>query len=255
VTFPFHVESPEKLPTAADRALYAAKNAGRDRLVVGLADPPSAFLQTYSGDPVVNYLEALTDKVEIYQAPVEHGSAIARWAVTMATCLGLDEATQRRCNLAARLHDIGKVATPMHILTKPGALSPEEWVFIHDHPAQGALIVSAAKGLAEVAEIVGQHQERLDGSGYPSGLRGDEIRLEARILSVCDTYASMRADRPYRRGLSEADARTELLSVRGSQLSADLVDLFVDLLDKGTVGHLAHIDPKAVSSPDDAMTL
>ena len=179
---------------------------GRDRLVVGHGDPPTAFLRTYSSDPVVQYLEALTDKVEVYQAPIEHGSAIARWAVTMANRVGLDEQAQRRCNLAARLHDIGKVATPMHILTKPGGLSPEDWTNIRDHPAQGALIISAAKGMADIAEIVGQHHEHHDGSGYPRGLRGSDIRMEAQIISVCDAYASMRADRPYRRGLSEADA-------------------------------------------------
>ena len=80
---------------------------------------------------------------------------------------GLGEATQRRCNLAARLHDIGKVAVPLHILQKEGSLTPEEWGLIRDHPAQGQLLVSAAPGLQEVAEIIGQHHEHVMAPGTP----------------------------------------------------------------------------------------
>jgi len=256
VTYPDHVDTPYELAAGADRALYAAKGAGRHRLVVGTFDPPPESVGLGPMDPVLNYLENVADLADAYQAPVEHGSAIARWSLAMASELGLDEFTKRRCDLAARLHDVGKIAVPMHILTKKERLTPEDWGYIRDHPTQGELLVSAAPGLAEVAEIVGQHHERIDGTGYPKGLRGDEIRIEAQILSVCDVFASLRSDRPYRRALSEEAARALLLTMSGTQLSAPLVALFVWLLDKGIVGHLGqfsnHNDSRVAADAADA---
>jgi HD-GYP domain-containing protein (c-di-GMP phosphodiesterase class II) len=104
--------------------------------------------------------------------------------------------------------------------------------------------------MREVAEIIGQHHERLDGTGYPKGLRANEIRIEAQILSVCDAFASMRTDRPYRPGLSEEESRSRLLAGRGTQLAAPLVDLFVRFLDRDIVGHLGQFNDHSVLAPD-----
>jgi HD-GYP domain-containing protein (c-di-GMP phosphodiesterase class II) len=96
--------------------------------------------------------------------------------------------------------------------------------------------------MSEVANIIGQHHERFDGTGYPKGLRDNEIRIEAQILSVCDVFASMRTDRPYRPGLSKEESRSRLLAARGTQLAAPMVDLFVRLLDREIVGHLGQLN-------------
>jgi two-component system cell cycle response regulator len=242
VSYPHDVAAATELAAAADRALYAAKRAGRDRIVAGKSDPPPAFLHKAMPDPVLDYLELLADVVDRYQAPVEHGSAMARWSAAVAHELGLDEEAQRRCSIAARLHDIGKIAIPDAILERDGTLGPEDWELMKTHPGKGQVIVALAPGLADVGEVILQHHERVDGSGYPNRLRGSDIRIEALVLSVCDTYAAMRADRPYRAGRSRPDARAQLRALRGTQLSGEVVDAFVALLDRGVVGHLGHLN-------------
>ncbi|HUB69753.1 MAG TPA: diguanylate cyclase [Acidimicrobiales bacterium] len=241
VTYPDHVSTTGELVSGADRALYAAKGAGRARLVVGRSDPLPKWLRSNRTEPVTDYLEALADRVDGYQAPVEHASAIARWAVAMAAELGLDEAAQLRCNLAGRLHDIGMLGVPERVLAKTGPLDPDDWAILQDHPVRGELMLSCAPGMGDVAEIVGQLHERADGTGYPRGLREHELRVESKILCVCDAFASMRAVRPHRRALTQDQAIGRLTEARGTQLAAGFVDLFLDLLSRQVVGSLGYI--------------
>jgi HD-GYP domain-containing protein (c-di-GMP phosphodiesterase class II) len=130
---------------------------------------------------------------------------------------------------AGELHDIGKVAIPDSILSKPGPLDEEEWVFVRQHPVVGERIISAAPALAQVAKLVRASHERFDGTGYPDGRIGEEIPLGARIIAVCDAYDAMIGPRPYRLGMSDEVALAELRRCAGEQFDPAIVEVFCDV--------------------------
>jgi two-component system, cell cycle response regulator len=134
---------------------------------------------------------------------------------------GLDEVAR-----AAELHDVGKVAVPDAILDKPGPLDPVEWGFMRRHPLIGERILLAAPALRPVARLVRSSHERWDGSGYPDGLRGDEIPLGARVVAVCDAFDAMTTQRPYRERITEEDAIGELRRCAGTQFDPMVVEAF-----------------------------
>jgi HD-GYP domain-containing protein (c-di-GMP phosphodiesterase class II) len=173
------------------------------------------------------------------QSPSEHSTAIATWAGAVAAHLGLDPDTRQRCELASRLHDVGKIVVPEAILTKPGPLTADELQIMRQHPARGGQLVTLAPELAEIAEIVRQHHERFDGHGYPDRLAGAEIRLEARIIALCDAYAAMRADHPYRAALSLEQALDQIREGRGTQFDPELADIVLELLAAGVIGEFS----------------
>lgn len=162
---------------------------------------------------------------------VSHGRVVAGHAVRLGRELGFGPAAVANLRLAALLHDIGKLAVPEHILGKPGQLDPAEWAQVRCHPAVGARRLEA-DGCEEIAPWVRAHHERPDGLGYPDGLRGEEIPIEARILSVADAYDAMIADRPYSAAMSPHDAREELHRGAGTQFDPDLVSAFLLGADK-----------------------
>lgn len=127
------------------------------------------------------------------------------------------------------LHDLGKVGVPDSILNKPESLTPEEWEIMKQHPVLGRDMVMRTPA-APAAYILEQHHERLDGSGYPRGLKGDEITLEAQIVAVADTYDAMTSDRVYRKGMSKADAVAELRRCAGRLFREDVVNAFLQVL-------------------------
>jgi HD-GYP domain-containing protein (c-di-GMP phosphodiesterase class II) len=132
---------------------------------------------------------------------------------------------------AAALHDVGKVGVPETILTKPGPLDPQEWSFVRQHTLLGERILSAAPALRPVATIVRATHERWDGSGYPDGLRGEDIPLAARIVAVCDAYDAITSDRCYRPARSRSAAREELRREAAGQFDPAVVEAFLSELD------------------------
>jgi HD-GYP domain-containing protein (c-di-GMP phosphodiesterase class II) len=137
--------------------------------------------------------------------------------------LGLDEQRITGLRIAGHVHDVGKVTIPAEILSKPGKLSAAEYAIVKTHAENGYDILKSIDFPWPVAETVLQHHERLDGSGYPRGLKGDEILLEARILAVADTIESMSTHRPYRPALGIGEALQEILAHAGSRYDPQVV--------------------------------
>ena len=159
----------------------------------------------------------------------EHCQRLQTIAYAIGRELGLPQHRLHLLDYAAYLHDVGKVRVPTAILTSPAPLADEDWESIRRHPTDGAELLEGTF-MAAAAPIVAQHHERLDGSGYPLGLRGDEIVYEALIVAVADTFDAMTSDRPYRRALSREAAIAELRRLRGSAFPAEIVDAFERVL-------------------------
>ncbi|MGA2521991.1 MAG: HD domain-containing phosphohydrolase [Acidimicrobiales bacterium] len=179
--------------------------------------------------------EAVTTIVEIRDPyTAGHQRQVARLATAIARQLGLPEHTVKGIQVAATLHDIGKIAVPIEILARPGHLTPAELEMVRTHPQTGAHIVTNASFPWPVAEMILQHHERLDGSGYPRGLQGDDILFEARVISVADVVSAMSVHRPYRAGLGIPAAVAEIEANRGLLYDAAVVDACLRVLDQGS---------------------
>ncbi len=148
----------------------------------------------------------------------EHCKSVVTLALELAERLELSLERQRNLEFAALLHDVGKIAIPKEIINKPGKLDPHEWTIIKTHTVEGQKMLERVGGfMRHVGVIVRSHHERWDGGGYPDGLAGEAIPLEARIIACCDTWNAMRTDRPYRKSLSVDVAIAELQSNAGKQ--------------------------------------
>jgi putative nucleotidyltransferase with HDIG domain len=156
----------------------------------------------------------------------QHSAAMVGTAMTIGERLGLSDASLLELELAVLLHDLGKVAVPGEILSKPGPLDPCERQVVQRHPVVGAEILRQITGLEPVATIVRYHHERWDGDGYPSGLAGERIPLASRIVSVCDAFEAMMSDRPYRGALGSEGAIAELETGAGAQFDPQVVEAF-----------------------------
>ncbi|WP_141433809.1 HD domain-containing phosphohydrolase [Bacillus sp. 03113] len=192
-----------------------------------------------SSQPVFHYYSKITkEKMDLAIAieekdgyTVDHCKRIKEISMKIGKALGLKPKQIILLNIASFLHDIGKVKVPLSILQKPGKLTYEEWEIMKLHTTYGREILeeSGHSTLIEVGKIVEQHHERFDGNGYPKGLKGDEISIEAAIISVADSYDAMTTDRVYQKGRTKEEALEEILKNRGTMYHPDIVDIFLAL--------------------------
>ncbi len=189
-------------------------------------------------------LSVLTSTVEAkddYTAA--HGQDVAGLAERVAARMGLTPTAMRDVRYAAMLHDVGKIVVPSEILLKAGPLNDAEWEVMRSHATVGGELVSRIDAFAHLATAVRASHERLDGNGYPDGLRGEEIPLAARIIAACDTYDAITTDRPYRKARSSSQAVAELNEVAGTQLDALVVAALLEEL------AVTAVQPGAAKSP------
>jgi putative nucleotidyltransferase with HDIG domain len=159
-----------------------------------------------------------------------HSAAVARYAREIARASGCSADEQELVHTAGLLHDLGKFVFPDSILKGAGKLSDEQWEIVKRHPEEGARLVSQIEGYGPVAEIILAHHERIDGTGYPHGISGEEIPKLARMISVADTYDVMTARDSYREPVPSEAALAELRRVSGTQLDAEYVEIFAELV-------------------------
>ncbi len=219
----------QQLADEADTALYAAKRRGRDQCVIaGQLTPADRAAEAPDS---VRVAMALARASCLREGVSDiHCLQVASLSEATARQLKLDEDLILRCRLGGWLHDVGKVAMPESVLAKPGPLDEAERLMIQAHPEIGAHIVGDSPGICDAAAAIRHHHERFDGSGYPGGLAGFDIPIEARIVAAADAFSAMTSDRVYRRQMTIEDALDELRNVAGSHLDPDVVDALIAAL-------------------------
>jgi diguanylate cyclase (GGDEF)-like protein len=222
---------------AADKAVYAAKQTGRNKIVMAseidtaattLPEKVAVPDNNAAIDNIVFSLASTVDARDHYT--FGHSKVVCKHAAELAKAIGYDAAGIRRIRAAALLHDIGKLSLPDSILTKRGPLTDDEWEMIKHHPELALDIIKYIVGLRDCIDAILYHHERYDGQGYPKGLKGKDIPLDARIMAIADAYDAMKSERNYKeRGMTEDEALTELMRCSGTQFDPELIETFVKM--------------------------
>jgi len=225
-----------ELVTVADTALYYAKRTGGNRVYLSsrILSEPVDDAGTYARHNGLSAIYALVSTVEA-KDPYTYGHSrkVNTYAVALAEAVGLSPEEVSRVSTAALLHDIGKIGIADRVLNKKSKLTKEDWEAIRSHPRLGATIVGNVPNLAPCVSTILHHHERWDGSGYPEGLKGEQISVEARILAIADAFEAMSAARPYRPALCNEKVLTELRRGAGSQFDPELVEVFIGVVEAG----------------------
>jgi diguanylate cyclase (GGDEF)-like protein len=213
-------QSGERLLAAAGAALKQAQEDGGGRVALSGAGGAAEYVR---GDGALALMAALSER-DAWTAA--HSRAVGNLAATLAQKLGLS-AEADTIRTAALLHDVGKMAIPDLVLNKPLALDEDEWSLMREVPLAGERILRSVPGMGAAARLVRHVHERLDGSGHPDGLAGDEIPLGSRVIAPCDAYHAMTSPRPWRPALTHEEAIHELLEGANTQFDPEIVEVLI----------------------------
>ncbi len=230
-SYPIHGSSIEDIIAKADRSMVFAKHHPEKKIFIWDEWKVTDVEKFYKEEVLPEVIYALAETVNIKNGYTgEHSRLVSQQASLLAKKIGLEEERIKRTGTAALLHDIGKLAIPTYILNKPTSLTQKEWKIVKRHAEHGARITRYIRGLKGTIPIVRAIHERWDGKGYPDGLAGEQIPLEARIIALVDTYQALISDRPYRKKFSKEKAIKKLQDETGKQFDPKLVQAFLEIL-------------------------
>ncbi len=237
-TWPGDGATADELCTAADHALYYAKRTGGDRIQIAaktlfIAADSSLTSGATAEKGILSIIQALAAAVEARDIYTHgHSRRVRDYAVALAEALDLPSDRVANLSTAALLHDIGKIGIPDELLRKDDKMTAEQWEIIQSHTKLAAAIVGRIPSLTSCLPAILHHHERWDGNGYPTGLRGEAIPLEARILAIADAFEAMTASRPYHQPMTLGKAIEELKRNSGAQFDPRLVEIFLNIIPK-----------------------
>jgi diguanylate cyclase (GGDEF)-like protein len=245
----------------ADAALYAAKALGRDQVHVFREVDEDRVVQRAPVSSEARVVAASVGEAAATAAKRElvtlmaarlgwagqPSTQLAELAVGLARALGLPLGEIARIETAGVLHDVGKIAVPEALLSKPAALTPAEWLAMREHPRTGQMVLDQAGALRDAGSIALHHHEWFNGRGYPSGLAGQDIPIGARIVAIADAYDAMTTWRPYKSTRTPADALAELRRFAGSQFDPELVEVFLRVFESRLVAGAAPAEQRALT--------
>lgn len=228
---------------AADVTLYRAKRGGGNQsfYTLGSLSPlqlidSNKSTETSIDKKTLSIIYALAEAIDNRSYfNDKHSKKVAEYALELGKSLKLKPVEMNQLEISALLRDIGKVVISDHVINKKGQLTPEEWEIVKTHPNLGATIAQRVPQLSPCVDAICYHHERYDGTGYPDGLKGDEIPLEARILAVADAFAAMTSERPYADTLTHEEALKEIEKGAGKQFDPNLAEAFIDVHSRNLV--------------------
>lgn len=243
--YPAHATSLEELVEFADKAMYLGKSTGRNKAI--LYDPNQSSYDNEAQNQVeIAIRDAYLSSIYALAATIDakdhytfgHSNNVAKLAKELAKKADLSDKDIETIYNAGLLHDIGKVGVPEAILSKPGRLTSREKELMDSHVVQSINIIKHIPNLINTVPAIMSHHEKYDGTGYPRGIKGENIPMLGRCICIADSFDAMTTDRPYKKGLSFDEAKEELKRFAGKQFDPHLVKLFIALIDDKSIGSL-----------------